>query len=187
MRSTSPRPEGARLDRYSNDCYRWRMQTELTFGERVRRLRRDKQWSLHSLAERTGLSYSHLSRVENDSVPPGVETVTKLADVLDADLGELLQLADCLPRQILDRILAREDQRATTDSLKRRAGSAIADDEERGDPLTGLIAALVAYRGVARDDAMQIAATVDTLLALPPDQRSAIVALVLSMGENRAT
>ena len=83
------------------------MNRQLTFGETMRRLRRQKEWSLGTLAEETGLSYSHLSRVENDSASPQADAVARLAEALDGDLRELLELAACLPAVILQRIARR--------------------------------------------------------------------------------
>jgi transcriptional regulator with XRE-family HTH domain len=54
-----------------------------TLGRRVRRLRIERGWSLRDLAERTGLSYAHLAKMERDEVPfPGYRTVEALAESL---------------------------------------------------------------------------------------------------------
>lgn len=157
------------------------METELSFGERVRRLRKAKGWSLHDLAGATELSYSHLSRVENDSVPPGVETVTKLVDVLDADLAEMLELANCLPRQILDRIVSRNEN--TAESLRRAAGPS----QHRADSAPSVVASLARQRGLPEEQAEQVAQIVERLLDLPTSQREAVIALILSMARNNET
>ena len=59
------------------------MPASLTLGETIRRLRRHKKWSLGTLAQETGLSYSYLSRVENDSASPQADAVARLAEALD--------------------------------------------------------------------------------------------------------
>ena len=64
--------------------------------------------SLQALAEASGVAYTHLSRIESDSTVPGAETVAKLCAALSGDLKVMLELADCLPRVILDRIQAGE-------------------------------------------------------------------------------
>ena len=77
------------------------------------------------MAERTGLSYSHLSRVENDSASPQADGIARIAEALDGDLRALLELADCLPEVILQRI-SRQEERSPAGSLPRaahRAGS----------------------------------------------------------------
>jgi transcriptional regulator with XRE-family HTH domain len=73
-----------------------------TVGEYIRRLRRRKGWTLLELARETGLSYSHLSRLENDKNLPNPETVVTLAHSLDGDLDQMLLLAKCLPQALLD-------------------------------------------------------------------------------------
>src|SRR3954468_12589275 len=101
------------------------MDDGLSFGEYVRRLRRRKRWQHQELATATGLSVTHLSRIENDNAVPNPDTVVKLANALDGDLGSLLQLADCLPREILDRLVDRAADGGTV--LKRSAGTQPAD------------------------------------------------------------
>jgi transcriptional regulator with XRE-family HTH domain len=100
--------------------------TPLTFGEYTRRLRRRKRWQLQDLAAVTGLSVSHLSRIENDNTLPNPDTVVKLATALDGELGQMLELADCLPREILERLIrSTDDQRET--ALPRSAGAPVGD------------------------------------------------------------
>src|SRR3954453_17824082 len=43
------------------------MQVNLSFGEYLRRLRRDKRMPLQDVARKAGLSTTHLSRLENDN------------------------------------------------------------------------------------------------------------------------
>jgi len=78
-----------------------------TVGEYMRRLRRRKGWTLLELARETGLSYSHLSRLENDKNVPNPATVVKLAGVLDGDLDQMLLLAKCLPQTLLELLAPR--------------------------------------------------------------------------------
>jgi transcriptional regulator with XRE-family HTH domain len=51
------------------------MQDRLTFGEYLRRLRRDKRMPLQDVARQAGLSTTHLSRLENDNGLPTTDTV----------------------------------------------------------------------------------------------------------------
>lgn len=66
------------------------MTTQLSFGEYIRRRRRAKRWQLQELAVQSGLSLSHLSRIENDNAVPNPDTVVKLAKALDGDLELML-------------------------------------------------------------------------------------------------
>src|SRR5262245_39523991 len=95
------------------------MQVDLSFGEYLRRLRRDKRLPLQDVARRSGLSTTHLSRLENDNGLPTTDTVVKLHRVLGGDLTTMLELARCLPDEILDRYIRRADDNAPV--LKRSA------------------------------------------------------------------
>lgn len=84
-----------------------------TFGERVRQLRRAKEWSLRDLAERVGVGFTYLSRVENERLNfgdyPSDVLIHRLADALEADEEELLVLAKRVPERIRKRVLQRPD------------------------------------------------------------------------------
>lgn len=54
-------------------------------SERIRALRLDRQWSLDRLAEKTGLSKSYLSQIENGEKTPPIGTLTKIAFGLGVD------------------------------------------------------------------------------------------------------
>ena len=58
-----------------------------TLGEKVRQLRKGRQWTLKSLANQTGLSQSYLSAIEKGKRPnPSFCAVVRLADALDVPL-----------------------------------------------------------------------------------------------------
>jgi transcriptional regulator with XRE-family HTH domain len=95
------------------------MQVDLTFGEYLRRQRRQKAMQLQDVARRSGMSTTHLSRLENDNGLPTTDTVVKLHRVLGGDLTVMLELAQCLPEEILDRYIRRADDSAPV--LKRSA------------------------------------------------------------------
>ena len=83
------------------------METKSSLGQYVRSLRRQKRWSLQVLAESVGLSASRISRIETDSAIPTADTVVKLAKALDGDMNLMLEMADCLPQEILERLVRR--------------------------------------------------------------------------------
>ena len=139
------------------------MDDRLTFGETIRRLRRERKWSLGTLAEQTGLSYSFLSRVENDSASPEAKTVARLAEVLDGDLRELLELADCLPEVILSRIARRQDG-AGAGALNRSAGR---DERPSGRSIGALVTDLALVHGLPASEAYSLADAVERLMTLP--------------------
>ena len=101
------------------------MRVDLTLGEYLRRLRRDKRMPMQDVARRSGLSTTHLSRLENDNGLPTTDTVVKLHRVLGGDLTVMLELARCLPDEILDRYIRRADDAAPV--LKRSAPGKVDD------------------------------------------------------------
>lgn len=69
-----------------------------TFGQRVRRSRATIHLTQRDLAERLGIDFTYLSKIENDrGDPPAEAIVKKLATVLGADEEELLALAAKIP------------------------------------------------------------------------------------------
>jgi len=75
---------------------------EVTFGLKLRELRRKKGMTLRGLAEVTGVDFTYLSKIENDRVGylPGAETIRDLAEALEGDAIELLELANKLPPEL---------------------------------------------------------------------------------------
>jgi transcriptional regulator with XRE-family HTH domain len=84
-----------------------------TFGQRVRQLRKAKNLGQRPLAERVGVSFTYISRIENENLDfglyPSEELIVKLAEALDADADELLLLAQKIPEPIRKRVLERPD------------------------------------------------------------------------------
>jgi transcriptional regulator with XRE-family HTH domain len=85
------------------------MAEKLTFGQRVRELRKAKGLSQRELAERVsarlkeedgrgGFDFTYLSKIENDRTdPPSAAAVLQLAAELDADPDELMAMARKAP------------------------------------------------------------------------------------------
>ena len=82
-----------------------------TVGQRIREIRKHRNLTQRELAERVGINFTYLSRVENDRLDdqqtPREETIQRIARVLDADVDELLLLAKRIPDAYRDRILSR--------------------------------------------------------------------------------
>jgi transcriptional regulator with XRE-family HTH domain len=74
---------------------------------------------LQDVARQSGLSTTHLSRLENDNGLPTTDTVVKVHRVLGGDLAVMLELARCLPDEILDRYIRRAEDKSPV--LKRSA------------------------------------------------------------------
>ncbi len=59
-------------------------------GMRVKQLRLKKHMTQKTLAERSGVSWSFISRLENGQSHASVSTLAKIADAVGEDLGLLL-------------------------------------------------------------------------------------------------
>ncbi len=85
----------------------------MTFGERVRDLRKAKNLSQRELAEIIGVNFTYLSKIENGKLDfasfPSEDTIRKLAKALDADEDELLLMAKKIPPDIRDRVIEKPD------------------------------------------------------------------------------
>ncbi len=83
------------------------------FGERVRELRKDKTMGQRKLAQRIGVSHTYVSKIENEKLDfgdyPSEDLIRKIAEALEADVDELLFLAEKIPQEIRERVLARPD------------------------------------------------------------------------------
>ena len=155
------------------------MEEKLTFGETIRRKRRAKKWSLVELQKATGLSYSYLSRVENDSASPQVEAVAKIAEALETDVTELLELAQCLPEVILKRLVRRAE--ASGASLSRSAGA-----PPPASPVGALVAELAVANGISVAEANDLAEAIERLVKLPPEKRGSFIDLIRMLEPNSA-
>lgn len=85
----------------------------MKFGERVRELRKDKNLSQRDLAAKVGVTFTYISKIENERLDfgdyPSEELIAKLAKALRADRDELLILAKKVPEQIRKRVMQRPD------------------------------------------------------------------------------
>lgn len=82
-----------------------------TVGQRIRQIRKERNLTQRELAERVGINFTYLSRVENDRLDdeqtPREETLQRIAKALRADPDELLLLARRIPDAYRERILAK--------------------------------------------------------------------------------
>ncbi|MFY0691438.1 MAG: helix-turn-helix transcriptional regulator [Paracoccaceae bacterium] len=61
----------------------------LNLGQRVRELRKARNWTLEQAAQQAGLARSTLSKIENEQMSPTFELMRKLAEGLDIDMPQL--------------------------------------------------------------------------------------------------
>jgi transcriptional regulator with XRE-family HTH domain len=82
----------------------------MTFGERLRQLRREQRMNQRTLAARVGIDFTYLSKIENGRMdPPSAETIVRLAQALGAHPDELLLLARKVPQDLIP-IITRSPQ-----------------------------------------------------------------------------
>jgi HTH-type transcriptional regulator, competence development regulator len=85
----------------------------MTFGERIRQLRKAKNLNQSELADKVGINFTYLSKIENDKLEttdfPSEDTIKKLAKALGADADELLLMAKKVPDSIKRRVIQRPD------------------------------------------------------------------------------
>lgn len=63
------------------------------FGERVRQYRLARNLSQEGLAYESGLSYSHINRIERGELNAGLSTVFMLARTLEVELKDLFDFS----------------------------------------------------------------------------------------------
>lgn len=65
----------------------------MTFGEKIKELRKSKKLSLQELSEKSNVNVMTLSKLENNSKPSAL-VIGKIAKALDYDIEELWKLAN---------------------------------------------------------------------------------------------
>lgn len=85
----------------------------MRFGDRIKHLRKAKNFSQRALGDLVGVTFTYISKVENEKLDfgdyPSEELICKLATALGVDEDELLVLAKKVPEQIRNRVLQRPD------------------------------------------------------------------------------
>jgi len=106
-------------------------------GQRIREIRKDRNLTQRELADRVGINFTYLSRIENDRLDdeqtPREETLQKIADALDADVDELLLLARRIPSAFRERILSRPSVFRKLLNLSDQALEELMSELETGD------------------------------------------------------
>ena len=79
----------------------------MKFGQRLRELRKAKSMTQRELADKVGINFTYLSKLETGVWPhPGEQVILALARALDADPDELFSLARKIPPDIVDHLNA---------------------------------------------------------------------------------
>ena len=108
----------------------------LTFGSRIRELRQAKSLTLRDLAKRVRVTFTYLSKIENQKLSfgefPSNELIQRLARALGGDPDELLLLAEKIPDAIRQRVLQRPDVFRKIASLDDKGMDAVLEFLDRG-------------------------------------------------------
>lgn len=82
----------------------------MSFGRRIRELRQERGLTQRELAERVERDFSYISKIENDRLEhtPSIRTIRRLAEALEVDELELMELANKVPA-FLEPIVADKD------------------------------------------------------------------------------
>lgn len=76
-----------------------------TFGQKLRELRRSKGITQRGLAEKAGVDFSYISKIENDRLsPPAADTIVKICNVLESPPDALLALSGKIPSELKEAI-----------------------------------------------------------------------------------
>ncbi|MDA8329609.1 MAG: helix-turn-helix transcriptional regulator [Candidatus Dormibacteraeota bacterium] len=76
----------------------------LAFGTRIQDLRRQAGLTQRQVAEKLGIDFTYLSKVENSrGAPPGEDTIRRMAQLFSSDPDELLALAGKVPAELRER------------------------------------------------------------------------------------
>lgn len=73
----------------------------MEFGQYLRELRKQKKISQRDLATQVGVDFTYLSKIEGGRLaPPSEDVIRRLAQVLDANEDELINLAGKVPKDL---------------------------------------------------------------------------------------
>jgi len=107
------------------------MEEEKIFGARLRELRIQAHLTQRELAEKAGIDFTYLSKIENGALPPPSDKVIlRLADILNVDRDELIQLAGKIPPDIAQMLKSRETLQLLRSESAQKKVRALTGEEE---------------------------------------------------------
>lgn len=85
----------------------------MNFGHRIRELRQARNLTLRDLAKKVQVTFTYLSKIENQKLSfgefPSSELILKLAHVLEVNADELLVRAQKIPESVRESFMKRPD------------------------------------------------------------------------------
>lgn len=91
----------------------------VSLGEKLRLLREQKGWTLSEFAQKAAVSVSYLSEIERGNVYPAIDTLKRIASVLEVSLQDLVGRGGILGSKLR---MIREEQGLTQGELAKQAG-----------------------------------------------------------------
>jgi transcriptional regulator with XRE-family HTH domain len=92
------------------------MEKNLSFGELVQQLRKEKGWTVREFIEKLkgndGVSPSYITRIEQYDEIPSPEFILKIAEIFNYDAEKLLECAKKIKVQKFDDILTKKYHQA---------------------------------------------------------------------------
>lgn len=92
--------------------------TKQLLGTRIKELRKAKGLSQDALAERVGIDSKHLSRLEVGGSFPSLDTLERLAQVLEVELKEFFEFAHLDEPKALKQTLTQLVRQLTEDQVR---------------------------------------------------------------------
>lgn len=101
--------------------------TESSFGYALREFRRAAKMSQRELANRIGVDFSYISKIENERLPPpSADTIVEICRVLGIKPEELLALTGKIPTNVHKTL---SSSRAAQEFLTEMQQMALTDEE----------------------------------------------------------
>ena len=100
-----------------------------SFGETLRDIRREAGVTQRDLAQRTGLDFSYISKLENDrNAPPAADSIVRMCEVLGVPPERLLALTGKIPSDVQQTVAS---STAAQEFLRETQRLSLTDDEWR--------------------------------------------------------
>lgn len=101
--------------------------TQKSFGYALRELRRGAKLSQRELANRIGVDFSYISKIENERLPPpSADTIVEICRILEVKPEELLALTGKIPSNVQKTL---SGSRAAQEFLSQIQGMDLTDEE----------------------------------------------------------
>jgi transcriptional regulator with XRE-family HTH domain len=106
-----------------------RYRVRMTFGQKLRAIRRESGFTQRGLAKAAELDFSYISKLENGrNPPPAADTIVRLCEAMRVPPEALLALTGKIPSDVADAISANV---AAQEFLRETYRVALTDDDWR--------------------------------------------------------